>query len=143
MQLDIEQPIPSAINFTWKEFLYLRQWDITVYPTRIQAENIRKTAYVMERIRSIFGRQIFITSGLRPEAYNKKIKGAVNSAHIQGLACDFFVKDIEGIVGCEHVRERIKPHLDAWGFRMENKPDADWVHIDLREPGKTGRFFLP
>lgn len=143
MELDIERPIPTAINFRWKEFLYLKQWELYVHPTTVQAENIRKTAFIMERIRSIFGRPLTITSGLRPEQYNRKIKGAPNSAHVQGLACDFVVKDLEGIVGCEHARVLIKPYLDVWSFRMEDKADAGWIHIDLREPGKTGRFFKP
>lgn len=143
MEIDIERPMPGSIHFAWKEFLWLDKWSIHVHPTALQAENLKKMGSLMERVRSIFNRPITITSGLRPEIYNKKIKGAPGSAHIIGLACDFIVKDLEGVVGCEAVREQIKPFLDGWGFRMENKPDSNWVHVDLRPPGKSGRFFTP
>lgn len=143
MEIDIERPIPTAINFRWKEFLYLKQWDLMVHPTEAQAANIRRLAAVMERVRSVFNCAIIVTSGLRPEIYNKKIKGAQDSAHIYGLACDFMVSQLDGVVGCEYARDQLKPHLDNWKIRMEDKPDANWIHIDLREPGKTGRFFKP
>lgn len=141
MEIDLEKPIPGCTNFLWKEFLWLPKWGIYVYPDVMHLDNIRRTAAIMERVRSIFYKPIRITSGFRPQQYNRLIKGAKSSAHTLGLACDFIVDDCEGVVGCEYARQQILPFLDAWGIRLEDKAGSDWIHIDLFPPGKTGRFF--
>jgi len=82
-----------------------------------------------------------VTSGWRPEGYNKLIGGALNSAHIEGKACDFVVTGID----CDDVREQLEPKLTELGIRMEDLPGANWVHIDIRKPlnEDSNRFFKP
>ena len=97
----------------------------------------------MELIRYYVGAPIFVTSGLRPGKYNEYIGGAKRSQHTMGKACDFWVVGYEGKDGSDAVRELLKPKLEDFGIRMENLPGATWVHIDLRKPGKSGRYFKP
>jgi hypothetical protein len=51
---------------------------------------------MLEKIRKFFGGGIEITSGYRTPAYNKKVFGASNSAHLYGQAVDFKVEDKDG-----------------------------------------------
>src|SRR5574343_627287 len=52
-------------------------------------DNVTLTAMGMERVRSILGKPIKVTSGYRGPKLNAAIGGAKSSAHMSGLACDF------------------------------------------------------
>ena len=130
-------------NFKYQEALYLPAWDIYVYPHDLKIwENIQKTAFAMEEVRAILGRPCIITSWYRPEKYNEFIRGAKKSMHIQGLAVDFYVKDLN----CDTVRMKLLPHLERLDIRMEANEGRNWVHIDLKRDIKLkpeNRFFKP
>lgn len=93
----------------------------------------------MERIRELVGGLIHVHSWLRPELYNELVGGANESAHITGCAVDFHASNMN----CDKVRERLEKHLIPLGIRMEKNPGSSWVHIDIRPPGPSGRFFSP
>jgi len=140
MKLHPSEKIPGCEHFEWQEFLWLPQWRVMVYPSSEIAANLVVVARKMEKIRELLGNKpITVTSGFRPKLYNKKIGGAEFSAHMKGLACDFQHSDLKAMI----VRERLYPHLEDLKIRMENLPSANWVHIDLKEPGFSGRYFMP
>lgn len=103
--------------------------------------NIIKLAKKLEEIRLIFNsRPIYILSGLRPIQYNKSVNGAENSAHIFGMAADFYVENILS----RDVRNVLFNHLETLEIRMEKLQDYhQWVHIDLRTPVDGVRYFNP
>ena len=49
---------------------------------------------VLQRIRDKFQKPIRINSGYRTAAYNKAVKGATNSLHIQGTAADIAISGV-------------------------------------------------
>lgn len=50
---------------------------------------------LLQNIRNHFGKAVYITSALRCQKYNDKLKGSVkNSPHIKGEAVDFYVKGV-------------------------------------------------
>lgn len=51
-------------------------------------DNLKKTAELLEAIRTVVGVPIFVTSGYRSLQVNQHIGGAVNSAHMDGRAAD-------------------------------------------------------
>ena len=128
-------------NFKWKEALFLYHWNIHVFPTPEEIGNILKTAEKLEKVRRLLGnRPIKVNSWLRPVRYNAHIGGANKSAHIEGLAVDFKIEGVHSNV----LRGQLKNHLDELGIRMEKLgPFDNWVHIDLKEPGPSGRYFNP
>lgn len=138
----LDQPIGKALFFRWHEALYLPRWKIYAIPDNDTiCENIIKTAEKMDLIRSIFNKPIKVTSWLRPGSYNQLIGGAKQSAHVEGLACDFI------IIGCDSqtVRATLKDRLQELGIRMESIPTPH-VHIDLRcsdDMTNERRFFKP
>jgi len=135
----LEDNIHGTTYFKWKEMLRLVQWNIHVYPTEDQYMNLIRTMQRMHWIREFFRAPITVTSGLRPSAYNKLIGGAHRSTHIEGKACDFQVKGVDP----DEVRKQLLPLLDQLDMRMESLPGASWVHIDIKEPGRSGRYFKP
>jgi uncharacterized protein YcbK (DUF882 family) len=139
MTFDLSKTIVGTRSFSWKEALYCPKWQIYVFPSEQEQSEIIKIAYKLQQIRDYFGMPITITSWLRPKLYNELIKGSVNSLHIKGMAVDFVV---EG-VNCDEVRNHLVSRLDDLKIRMENKPNANWVHIDHGIVGKTGRYFNP
>ena len=128
-------------NFFYKEALFLFKWQIYVFPQAHILQNIKFTAEKMELIRTYCGnRRIIVRSWFRPPRYNFYIGGATKSMHLTALACDFVV---DGLKAYE-VRELLKPKLEEFKIRMEQLEDLDpWVHIDLKEPGHSGRYFKP
>ena len=106
--------------------------------TKETQDNVTKVAKVLDSIKTLLNREITIDCWWRPVAYNAlpSIGGTPNSAHIKGLAVDFKVVGMTA----DEVREKLLPHLEALGIRMENKPGSSWIHIDLMPPNPH-RYF--
>lgn len=85
-----------------------------------------KLLELLEVIRKHFNKPVTITSGCRCEKHNKKIGGALNSKHMQGIAADIKVKDVSP--------EEVYKFVDLF---MPNKYGiglySTWVHVDVRE----------
>ena len=138
IEVRLDDLMPGCKHFRWREFLWLPQWSVHVFPTDNQALNLIEVAETMEDIRALLGgRSITVTSGLRPYLYNKLIKGSLYSAHKLGRACDFQVKGLSA----NKVRKKLVQHLDELGIRMEDLHGSNWIHIDTKFPGPSGRFF--
>lgn len=75
---------------------------------------------------------------LRCEAYNKLVGGAKNSFHVQGGAADVTFTTLNS----GDVRLFLSGQLERLGVRMENL-NTPHIHFDIKEPGVTGRFFIP
>jgi hypothetical protein len=142
MNLKLSDQIGKSKWFKWREALWLPRWKIYGIPNDEQIiSNIERTALAMDKIRTMFGKEIMITSWLRPEKYNELIGGAKKSAHISGLGCDFMLKDMES----KAVREILRRYLKDVGVRMENL-ETPHVHIDLKctdEMPNDLRYFKP
>lgn len=136
--MDIRDRI-GMTQFSWAQALWLPKWEIHALPTYEQKVNIVKVAQKLDRIQSLFKKNVFVTSWLRPEKYNALIGGAENSSHIKGMAVDFYLENMS----CDELRVRLEPKLEELQLRMENKPKSSWVHIDVRDVGPGGRFFIP
>ncbi len=92
----------------------------------------------MEQVRAILNCPIDVHCMYRSEAYNtaQGIKPA-KDVHSMGLACDF---DCGPHMTIEQVKAKMEPELAKLGMRME-KGTTTWVHLDLRAPGPSGRYF--
>lgn len=63
--------------------------DGTPYPEEWIEKKLKPLCKALEKIRIFLGdKPIHITSGYRTESHNKRIGGANNSQHLQGLAVD-------------------------------------------------------
>ncbi len=88
---------------------------------------------VLEALRQELGVPFVITSGYRCDDHNMRVGGAINSYHVQGLACD---------IACPRgytVEEFAKICLDHGFTGVGAYPSQGFVHVDVR-PGKQIRF---
>ena len=79
----------------------------------------------LEKLRKIMERPIYITSGYRCFAYNRKVGGVANSYHLIGLAADIKVKDINLIELLSYAEE-----IDFTGIGFYEK--RHFLHLDVR-----------
>lgn len=57
-------------------------------PGESEMANLQRLCRVLEAVRTLLGVPIIVTSGYRSQAVNKLVGGAINSAHMRGLAAD-------------------------------------------------------
>jgi hypothetical protein len=133
-------------HFSVKEAIYLPTWGrMATEEDGLNDEvksNLIKLFTVMDQVRDYFNTPIHVHVTYRPAAYNKQIGGALNSSHIQGLACDF---DVVGMV-CEVARQKILTDnmLETWNMRMENNgSSSNWIHLSIDWIPGHNRYFLP
>lgn len=113
-------------------------------PTPEHIENMKVLAEkIFQPIREHFGVPIYITSGYRSAALNKKIGGSRNSQHLTGEAMDI---DMDGHPHVSNVQvfNWIRANLIfdqlIWEFGNNNNPD--WVHVSYRTSGTNRRDVL-
>jgi hypothetical protein len=132
-------------HFTVREALWLPKWNRLATEADGLTLEIKANLILLfdklEVVRQFLGdRPINVHVTYRPKLYNKLIKGAANSAHLYGKACDF---DVDGL-SCDEVRKLIVPKLEVWNMRCEKLDGASWVHLDTRDVGSSGnRYFIP
>lgn len=114
-------------HFWLEEFLYSEtaaRMGRLIVPNAMQLANIeRLCVQVLEPIRSLLGRPMFITSGLRPEWLNIAIGGSSNSAHMDGLAADVKVVGMAPREFCRWIRNS--------GFQVDQVIEeySQWTHV--------------
>lgn len=84
--------------------------------------NIELVGY-LQVIRNYFNKPVTINSGYRCQKHNKKVGGAINSRHTQGMAADIVVKGVKPI--------EVAKFAETIGIRGIGLYDS-FVHIDSR-----------
>lgn len=82
-----------AIYFTYEEMTKsttAKMYGVANLPESTEiTENLRKTMYILDIIRTFAGVPIVINSGYRCKKLNELVGGTSNSYHLKGLAADF------------------------------------------------------
>lgn len=133
---DFKAKIPGSKYFTWHEALWLPKFnrhanESEATPTILG--NIVRQAQALDGVREYFKSSIVVHCWLRPPAYNKRIGGAKNSAHLRGTATDFH---IEG-----HTAEQVRKVLITKKsiYPGCGELGVDWLHLDLEHT----KWFYP
>ena len=116
------------------------------HPNTYQKMNMEKLIdRVLDPIRNLYGKPIYVNSGYRCPTLNKVLKGANNSQHMEGKAAD--------ITGGS--KEENKKIWDIVMFLyqegdiefdqcLNEKPDKDgnpsWIHISYNEDNNRGQI---
>ena len=94
-------------------------------PSSSVRNNLKILADNLEKIRTLLGHPIRISSGFRCMELNRKIGGSVNSSHMDGLAADFT---------CERFGKPIDivKALFKSGIKVDQViEEGTWVHISF------------
>lgn len=84
-------------------------------------ENLKLLAEALEKVRTIFGKEIVIDSGYRTEAHNKAVGGAPHSQHLLGKAADIKVVGVSP--------REVQKTLNNWDGGLGSY--SSWTHLDL------------
>jgi len=122
-------------NFSPAEFVCR---DGTAYPSKWIGSRLARLIAVLEVIRAAAGCRIFIVSGYRTEAYNRKIGGARQSRHVTGEAADIRAEalnaaDLHALILSLYNGGKLD---DLGGLGAY----PNWVHVDVRDGARLVRW---
>lgn len=83
-----------------------------------------KLLLAAEKVRTNFGKPVFVTSGVRCEAHNKNVGGVSNSRHLSGKAMDFSISGMSAALVLPYVQSL--PEI-----RYAYAIDSQHVHMDI------------
>jgi hypothetical protein len=113
-------------------------------PTPEHIENMVILANkIFQPIREHFQVPIYISSGYRSAALNKKIGGSKNSQHLTGEAMDIDMDGHPHVTNVEvfnFIRENL--NFDQLIWEYGNNVAPDWVHVSYRTTGTNRRQVL-
>ena len=114
-------------------------------PTPEHIENMKVLAEkIFQPIREHFGVPIYITSGYRSAALNKKIGGSKSSQHLTGEAMDIDMDGSGSKVTNVQIFKYIKDNLlfDQLIWEYGNSTNPDWIHVSYSTTGINRRQVL-
>jgi uncharacterized protein YcbK (DUF882 family) len=112
-------------NFSLDEF---RSKDGSEFPDHV-VSNIKRLANNLQKLRDHLGQRITINSGYRSPAHNRKIGGAINSTHMQGMAADIVVNGVDPIDVAASIEKLIElGEMEEGGL----KAYQNFTHYDIR-----------
>jgi zinc D-Ala-D-Ala carboxypeptidase len=114
-----------------------KRYGISNEPTIEHLENLKAIALnIFQPTRDYFKKPIYVSSGYRSKALNKKIGGSKKSQHSKGQALDLDAHTFGGLTNKE-LFDFISKHLEfdqiIWEFGTYEEPD--WVHVSYVSEG--------
>ena len=108
--------------------------NITNKPGTEQSINLVRSAMLMDEVRCLLGKPVYVNSWFRCGLLNKVIGGARKSAHINGLAIDFVCPDYGSVA-------KAFAKIKASNIRYDKLilEFGRWIHIQRPEIGKPAR----
>jgi zinc D-Ala-D-Ala carboxypeptidase len=108
---------------------------LTVVPTQADEANLtRLCETVLEPIRTLLGKPIVVSSGLRPIWLNDAAHGSKTSAHIDGRAADVYVSGMQASELARWIRNHDFPEVDQCICEF-----GQWVHLAIAKRGEAPR----
>lgn len=106
-------------------------------PDVFQVENLRRLAdSILEPIRALFVRPVYVSSGFRSPELNRLVGGKSSSAHLEGRAADILVTGIPCGKAFAVIRESAIP-FDQ--LIHEKSSGVEWLHVSIPRLGVKPR----
>lgn len=118
----------SLDELTHSEIAVRRGIDNT--PDADVRQNLGMLADGLQRVRSVLGHPMRISSGYRSPAVNAAVGGSATSAHMRGLAADF---TCPGFGSPRDVVMAIVNYAETINFDKVILEFGKWVHIQFRD----------
>jgi CheY-like chemotaxis protein len=99
-------------------------------PSPAIIENLKVLASTLERIRTLLGKPIQVTSAYRSTRVNNAVRGAAGSFHLVGLACDLQVAGMTPYEVCKAIQDspisydKLILEFDSWCHIQVQKDPA-------------------
>lgn len=99
-------------------------------PTVAVSNNIRfLVSIVLDPLRELYGKPIYVASGYRSPELNKAVNGAKNSQHLTGTAADIYIKGESNAVLANIIRARLP--FDQLIYEKGTIRNPQWVHVSV------------
>ena len=142
MSIDWTNPNDKVTqHFTVKDCLWLHNWNRLA--TEVDGADYNKLLILcnkLEEVRNILQAPMNVHCMFRSTKYNLEqniLPPTGMDVHAMNIACDF---DCNNTYSIQEVKDKLQPVLEQLGIRMEFGTTS-WVHVDLRTPGPSGRYF--
>jgi hypothetical protein len=115
-------------HFTLQELIvsdYALRHSISNEPTGTALLNLERLAELLEKVRDVLGKPIFINSGYRSPQVNKGVKGQLNSQHCFGCAADI---KVNGLTPDQIIKKILASGIE---FHQLIREFDSWVHISI------------
>ena len=130
-------------NFTLRELIYSSTAEangINNYPSNREKDNlIRLCVNVLQPIRHIWGKPIYINSGYRNPILNRLVGGSTTSAHMSGCAADITTGSKEQNKELFDMIKFLHKEGDIEFDQLISEKDCQWIHIGIRPKNKENR----
>jgi Peptidase M15 len=130
-------------HFSISDALMLHEWNrLATEADGADFDKLTVLCQKLEQVRAILGCPLNIHCMFRSTAYNLAqgiLPPTGLDVHALNEACDF---DAGNNLSIQQVKDALEPQLEQLGIRME-KGTTSWIHVDLRTPGPSGRYFTP
>jgi zinc D-Ala-D-Ala carboxypeptidase len=94
-------------------------------------------AEMLERIRSVVGQPIVVSSGYRCPQLNSLVGGATTSDHPQGHAADIIAPKFGTATELARLLAPLVSTLSIGQIILEGVRGKQWVHVSTREPERS------
>lgn len=110
-------------------------------PNTAQKMNMDKLIErVLDPIRSLYGKPIYVSSGFRCPTLNKVVGGANNSQHMDGKAADITAGNKDENKKLWNVVMFLFQEGDIEFDQCINEKDLSWIHISYNEDNNRGQI---
>lgn len=110
-------------------------------PNTMQKMNMEKLIVnVLDPIRSLYGKPIYVNSGFRSESLNKAVGGAKNSQHMFGQAADITTGSREENKKLWDVVMFLFQEGDIDFDQLIDEKNLSWIHISYNEDNNRGQI---
>lgn len=123
-------------NFKLNELIYSSTAEangINNYPSNREKDNlIRLCVNVLQPIRHLWGKPIYINSGYRNPILNRLVGGSNTSAHMEGCAADITVGNKEDNKKLFELIKFLHQEGDIEFDQLISEKDCQWIHIGIK-----------
>jgi hypothetical protein len=99
-------------------------------PDETIIENLRTLCtYVLQPLRTAYGRPITVNSGYRAPAVNAAVGGSKTSDHCRGQAADIEIAGVANADLANYIAQYFKFTQLILEFYTPGIPDSGWVHV--------------
>ena len=111
------------------------------HPNTMQKMNMEKLIVnVLDPIRSLYGKPIYVNSGFRSESLNRAIGGAKNSQHMEGKAADITAGNPTENKKVWDTIMFLFQEGDIDFDQLIDESNLSWIHISYNEDNNRGQI---
>lgn len=122
--------------FTFSELMYSKKAvqagvDNTTTNNTILNNLSNLITKILDPLREIYGKPIYVNSGYRNEIVNELVGGVTNSNHMRGLAADIDTRTKEGN---KQIYNILLANKSLWNINeLINENNYEWIHVSLKK----------